>query len=140
MSVKKQNNADGFTLIELMITVAIVGIIAAIAYPSYQNSIQNSRKSNATACLVEMAQFMERHYTASNSTYVGAALPAVGCRTASDLDDFYTISIAANPALTASTFMLQAVPVAGSSQAGHRCGTLNLNHQGARTPALQGCW
>lgn len=140
MSEVSKFKSYGFTLVELMITVLIVGILAAISYPSYVNYNQNSRKSAAAACLVEMAQFMERHYTANNSSYVGAVLPAGGCRTASNLNNFYTISIAADPALTASTFLLEAVPVVGSSQVGQPCGTLALNHQGVRLPLLQGCW
>ena len=62
----------GFTLIELMIVVAIVGIISAIAYPSYQSMIKNSNRSAAQADLMAFAAAMERH-KAANFTYQGAA-------------------------------------------------------------------
>ena len=52
----------GFTLIELMITVAIIGILAAIAYPSYVEHIYRSRRAEAEATLMELAQWMERNY------------------------------------------------------------------------------
>jgi type IV pilus assembly protein PilE len=63
MSLQK----NGFTLIELMITVAIVGILAGIAYPSYVNNVKKSRRSDATVALLGLANAMERHYTETNS-------------------------------------------------------------------------
>ena len=67
-----KTDSDGFTLIELMITVAIVAILAAIAYPSYQSQVSSSRRSDAQGTLTSFALAMERFYTANN-TYLGAA-------------------------------------------------------------------
>ena len=53
----------GFTLVELLIVVAIIGILAAIVYPSYQDSVRKSRRADAKAVMAEAAQFMERFYT-----------------------------------------------------------------------------
>ncbi len=59
-------SARGFTLIELMIVVAVIAILAAIAYPSYQDSVRKSRRADAKAALLDLAQFMERNYTTAN--------------------------------------------------------------------------
>ena len=66
--------AAGFTLIELMIVVAVVAILAAIAVPSYQEQVRKSRRAQAKADLVEYAQMAERFFTVNN-TYVGFTLP-----------------------------------------------------------------
>ena len=63
---------SGFTLVELMIVVAIIGIITAIAYPSYQNLVNGSYRSTAQSDLLGLASAMERHYSATFS-YEGAA-------------------------------------------------------------------
>ena len=67
-------NTKGFTLIELMITVAIVGILAGIAYPSYQDSVRKSRRADAQGALLGFANAMERYFTVNNS-YLGAGTP-----------------------------------------------------------------
>lgn len=121
----------GFTLVELMIVVAVVAILAAIALPSYQEHVRKSRRVDTQTAMLELAQFMERHYTTNNS-YAGAALPSgVTGRVA----DFYTITLSAQ---SAQAYTLQAAPT--GKQSADTCGTLTLAHTGARTPATAGCW
>lgn len=63
---------NGFTLVELMVIVAIVGILAAVAYPSYNESAKKTRRGDGMSALVGFANAMERHFT-ENNTYAGAA-------------------------------------------------------------------
>jgi len=117
---------NGFTLIELMITVAIIGIIASIAYPSYQDSVRKTRRAAAQADLVELASFMERTFTTDNS-YASAALPALGT-------EQYTVDLQIQ---TATAFRLRAIPT--GAQATDTCGTLTISNTGATTPTGD-CW
>ncbi len=136
-----QHKAKGFTLIELMIIVAIIGILAAIALPAYQNSVMNSRRSTATACLMEMAQLLERRYTTQTNYTVNAAQEAalesdLGCQ--NDLSPFYTFGAVVAP----TTFTLTAVP-RGAQLRDDDCETLQLTHQGTRGatgPNGAACW
>lgn len=123
----------GFTLIELMIVVAIVGILSSIAYSSYQSSVAKSRRQAAQGCLMELAQYMERHYT-SNMSYASATLPTQQCQT--DLSSHYTFTLE-NQA--ASTFTAQAVAQTAQSDADTSCSTLTVTQTGAREP-VSGCW
>jgi len=122
----------GFTLIELMIVVAIIGILAAIAYPSYQNSVEKARRSDAQGALLGLANAMERHFTANNS-YLGAGSPNTGSPSIYPDEvpmdgntKFYDLTISA---ATASTYTLRATPKNG--QAGN--GILELTSTGVRT-------
>ena len=122
----------GFTLIELMIVVAIVGILSSIAYSSYQSNVVKSRRQVAQGCLVELAQYMERFYT-SNMSYVVATLPAQQCRT--DLKAHYTFSL---PVKTASTYTVSATAKDTQLTADESCSPLTVTQAGVRAPS--DCW
>ena len=135
--------STGFTLMELMIAVAIIGILAAIAYPSYQEHVRKARRADAQTALLELAQFMERHYTA-NGKYLTAAnaAPALPFSEApkDGASKYYDLSFAGTP--TASSYTLRAAPK--GSMAGDSCGTLTLSNTGAKGQAsgatLATCW
>lgn len=116
---------QGFTLIELMIVVAIVAILVTIAVASYDFAVIKARRSAATGCAMEVAQGLERYYTTS-LTYAG---PAVVPPCVNEQAAFYTIGATAT---AATTFTVTATPV-GSQTRDTRCGILTVNQIGAKT-------
>ncbi len=137
--------ARGFTLIELMIAVAVVGILAMVAYPAYTDQIVRTRRSAAAGCTVEMAQFMERVY-ASNLRYDqnnGAAtvLPDTACRT--DTQTQYTYGFAASQPQT-RTFTIEAIPQGQQASRDTRCATLTMDQSNTKgrsgSASVADCW
>lgn len=129
----------GFTLIELMVVVAIVGILAAIAYPSYQSHVEKTRRNLAQADLLELAQWMERRYATGfdyRAAGVNPVLPFATSPRNANQPTAYNLSFSGN--VGRDTFTLQAVPTA--MQGGDDCGTLTVNNLGARTAAVNNCW
>lgn len=136
-------------MIELIVVMVIIGILAAIAIPSYVAYIQRSNRSDARAQMLLLTQWMER-FRNENSAYdapansgnppaipaglqCSPAIPNPGCLN-------YTIAIAA----TAGTYILTAAPVLGGPMATDECGTFSLNHLGVRaisgTGTMALCW
>lgn len=134
-------NSKGFTLIELMIVIAIVGVIVAVAYPSYQEYVRDAHRTDAKAVIIEMSQWMERQYTV-NGRYTDASgadpsLPLV--KSPKDgADVVYNLGVTA----TANTFTIVATPDAGGPQNGDRCGGLAVTQTGVKTSsgAVAECW
>lgn len=126
--------SHGFTLIELMTVVAIVGIIAAIAIPSFNEQMAKSRRSDAFRGLGDLALKQEK-YRSSHSTYgtCDQALAPGTCTTfnSSTASPYYTFAVTVN---TATAFTLTATPKAGTAQAGDRCGTLTYAVDNAVRP------
>lgn len=126
--------AVGFTLIELMIVVAIVAILAAIALPSYSQYIVRGSRQAAQTDLLELSTIQEKIFLNSNAYtanvtggYTGLSTGGLGKTTGRTRDSRYTLSAA----VTGVTFTLTAAPVVGSGQAGD--GDLVLTSAGERT-------
>ena len=127
--------ARGYTLLEVMIVVVVVGILAAIALPSYQGMLRKGNRADAKAILMETSQFMERYFTTHNTYAAAPLLSNRSPKEAADSDRKYIITM---PTQTATTYVVQAAPT--GSQTGDSCGTLTLSNTGAQTPTTAGCW
>ena len=123
--MKTNHPQRGFTLIELMISVAIIGILAAIAYPSYTQHVQKSRRAVAQVALMEIAQ-REESYFLRNRSYGDTT--ALGYSTTTN-DGNYTLSVTAD----ATSFTATATAASGKPQAHDApCQVLTLNNRGVK--------
>ena len=160
------SNQRGFTLIELMITVAVVGILAAIAYPSYQEFVAKSKRAGGKAVLSMGQQWMERFYT-ENFSYKnvrGSTTSATATSTFPvNLKSFpqpgdsatpvYSVSLTEDVTNPDSAYLLTLTRIATASMANDRCGNLQVDQFGRKVPknydtarfasdqaALDYCW
>lgn len=128
-------NTKGFTLIEILIAVLIVGILAAVALPSYQAHIKKASRAAAETQLIQLASLQEKiflnstGYSASlTGNYTGTAAGGLGLATANSTDGKYVFTIANDAAVPPQTFTITATPVAGTTQAGD--GNLSIDQSG----------
>jgi type IV pilus assembly protein PilE len=158
----------GFTLIELLIAVAIIGVLARIAYPSYVESMTKSRRADAKSALLELSVFMERYYTAKScynipdatslTCVAGNAAPALPFNVApksaynpnnSNVKANYNLTVIATP----TSFTLTATPrksdgtdyaLSDANYPDKLCGSITLDNQGVKgengTGTVADCW
>lgn len=131
--MQKLREIKGFSLIELLVVVAILGILAGISVPVYKGYTSKAKRADAKSALMENAQYMERYYTTHNTyndilTPDPPDLPQIETQNSS-----YDLSLAS---ADATSFTLQAVPK--GSQVSDDCGTMTVNQLGNKTPA--NCW
>jgi type IV pilus assembly protein PilE len=155
----RRNLWRGFTLVELMITVAIISILASVAYPSYSEHVAKGRRADARAHLMTSQQWLERYYTerysyaSAGETTKNADFDAqtslVSSPSAGEGSAMYTLSVVVDGA----NYTLTATRQTGSPMASDRCGNLTLTKDGTRsvvsydedrfptlTAAVAACW
>lgn len=130
-AANRPQKAKGFTLIELMITVAIIGILAGIAYPQYGSYVQKTRRTDGHLALLQEVQAMERckstRYSYANCSLVSTTSP----------ESNYAMTLSQ----TASTFTITATGQ-NKQASDSECGVMTINQLGARTPDpdTTSCW
>ena len=132
--MKQTSRAAGFTLIELVVTVAIVAILTAIAIPAYTEQVRKSRRADGKAVALQMVQALERWHTVNN-TYADFSTTM---NSPTDDDPFYIVTA---EDLSVTTYTVSAEPQ--GDQVHDKCGTLTVSQTGARTPNdddLSDCW
>jgi type IV pilus assembly protein PilE len=155
MSTQSSKRASsGFTLIELMVTVAIVTILATIAVTSYTSQVQKSRRTEAKSALLDLAGREERLFSTTNTysqdeLFLGYATVSTQMTNMTFGNKYYTLTAvvpdAVNQPGVTSSYLLTATPVAGNSQAGDTtCGSFSVNQLGVQTVSGTGtaasCW
>lgn len=131
----------GFSLIEALFAVVIIGILVVLAYPSYAEHVRRSQRADAQTALLEAAQYMQRYYAAKNS-YAGATLPdgyQFAPKDSSVTTRRYDISVTVDEAR--QSFTLSASPAGVDS----KCGTLTLTDTARKgvkfaTGTVAECW
>lgn len=148
----------GFTLIELIITVAVIGILVAVALPSYRQYVVKSNRSAAESFMMTVAN-KEEQYMLGNSYYAGdvsagSALSDLGLSLPSQVSGYYAVTVACTTTTAigncsavagAPGYTITATPSGSQASDDTKCATLTLNQQGAKTmsgtaTALSDCW
>lgn len=136
--------SSGFSLMELMVSIAIIGILLAIALPNYSAYIRDAKRTKAASCLMEHAQYMAQFRAAHmrfDQKVDGSAvtLPSLACAQDNELAGLYVFDFAEDEPTT-STFIVWATPTDSDAE----CGTLSIDHKGVRgvtgSGAVSDCW
>ena len=130
---------SGFTLIELMIVVAVIAVLTAIAYPAYTKYVYRSRRSDAYAGLNQAQAVLERCYAQYFSYSPPASLGTCPAASHTSPEGYYSIT----QAVTSSTYTITATPAPGSPQANDvNCPSFSISQGGQKTPNPQTsrCW
>lgn len=132
---KYSPNHVGFTLIELMVVVAIIAILAAIVLPNYSKYIAAAHRTEAQAAMLDLAQYLERQYNASFNYPASDNIPD-SLTAPANVSTYYEINVIVDD--SKQTYIIEAEPTAQQNDS--QCGTLKLNEQGVKSPTTSGCW
>lgn len=133
-----QRKKYGFSLIELMITVAVVAILTAIAYPSYQNHLRKGRRASAQAFIMDIANREQQYLLDARNYAVGAAaLSTLNVTTPADVSAHYNVTVGPAAVTIPPTYLITATPTSTAQTAD---GVLTLDNQGNKTRAGQSGW
>ena len=143
ITTRSAKGRQGFTLIELMIAVVIVGILAAVAYPSYVQYVVRAKRSAAESFILDVASRQEQYNLdarqyASSMTVLGAtSIPP-------EVSGSYTVTLAADNTATPPTYTVTATPNASQLSQDAKCATLTINQFGTKGISGNGtvatCW
>lgn len=139
-SVSPDRSFQGFTLIEMLITIAIIGILAAIMVPSYNSQTMKSRRTDAKIALAEAVKNLERCYVTHNqyNNASCATYPANGSKMVVSSEGHYKIVATT---LNETTYTITAQPLASSPQINDsHCKNFTVNSQGQKTATNNDCW
>jgi len=133
---------NGFTLIELMIVVAVVGILAVIAYPSYNQYVTRSNRSVAASFMLSVANKQEQYML--DARQYASALSTLNLAPPAEVSKNYAITVVANNAATPPSYTITATPTGAQLSNDTNCANLTLDQTGAKgisgTGTVAACW
>ena len=135
---RRSRCSTGFSMIELMIVVAIIAVLVAIALPTYSAYIAKSNRVAAESCLSEYSNYMERYYTTwlsysqDTNGNSNATLPSIDCASAAQTGANYSYDLPSS-SLSTTSYVVEAVPTGTQASRDAKCGTLQLNQTGTRS-------
>ncbi len=143
--MRSERRIGGFTLIELMITVAIIAVLAAIALPSYQEYVRKGRRADAQSFMSEVVARQQhflldrRAYAGTDTIEVAPSASGLGMTIPANVKSFYDVTMATDNTTSPPSFVVTGTAV--GTQAGEKCGTLKIDHRGVKTASGTGsCW
>jgi type IV pilus assembly protein PilE len=148
--VRRFEKNGGFTLVELLITMAIVAILSAVAYPSYTQHIVKTKRSAAESFMVTVANRQEQSMLNARSyfqaaTGVSTEWDAVSMTVPKEVSDNYTVTVTANNASTPPAYTVTAAPIGSQLARDGKCASLTYNQAGTKArsgtaPSVSDCW
>lgn len=133
MDVRRRTS--GFTLVEILIVITIIGVLASMVYPSYQQYVVKANREAAQQFLLEAASVQRQYFLANNGNGYATQSTLIGAsgllRTPSNVSSYYDITYAPTTETTSATFTVTATPVIGGIQSDDS--TLSINNIGSKT-------